>query len=217
MDLSYQSPQGQQFQTVMTDKNDDYKEIVNEDLSSQSPKGQHFHAITVSVVLLWKFSAHHHHFHWELLWRSVSPTFFSIGSSSLLCFFLHFTFGFAELPSLTLQKHYFQTLEKETRVSRALNKSFIIKKSAYNFWVNTNVGKWAYIESAKPGREGVGTLAAVSLYGSIPVWLYPCMAVFSYGCIALWLKLYGWEESAAVVDYKPSCANPHYQSRQISL
>ena len=52
MDLSYQSPQGQQFQTVMTDKNDDYKEIVNEDLSSQSPKGQHFHAITVSVVLL---------------------------------------------------------------------------------------------------------------------------------------------------------------------
>ena len=52
MDLSSQSPKGQHFQIVMTDKNDDYKEIVNEDLFSQSPKGQHFHATTVSMVLL---------------------------------------------------------------------------------------------------------------------------------------------------------------------
>ena len=52
MDLSYQSPKGQHFQTVMTDKNDDYKEIVNGDLSSQIPKGQDFHATTVSMMLL---------------------------------------------------------------------------------------------------------------------------------------------------------------------
>ena len=67
----------------------------------------------------------------------------------------------------------------------------------------TNVGKWAYMESDKPGMGGSGVLAAVPC---IPVWLFSCIAV----------SLYSWEESAAVSDYKPP-AQIHIINRVKSL
>ena len=66
----------------------------------------------------------------------------------------------------------------------------------------TNVGKRAYMESAKPDTGG-------SPRGGLESWqLYPCVAV--------WPGMYSWEESAAVVDYKPP-AQIHIINRVKSL